>query len=118
MSVPSKAASSELSEVLKHKIESRTAKVGVIGMRQRQTDVAHSNHATFGGAGFDLVFEHFRQFGACSFRWHRHGQLLFLIRHPEPATLHWLVTFAVTAARLRYQATVRRKPSRKSTSGR
>jgi UDP-N-acetyl-D-glucosamine dehydrogenase len=32
MSVPSKAASSELSEVLKHKIESRTAKVGVIGM--------------------------------------------------------------------------------------
>lgn len=32
MSLPSKAASSELSELLKRKIESRTAKVGVIGM--------------------------------------------------------------------------------------
>src|ERR1035438_4181649 len=32
MSLPSKTASSELSELLKRKIESRTAKVGVIGM--------------------------------------------------------------------------------------
>src|ERR1035438_2317110 len=32
MSLPSKATSSELSELLKRKIESRTAKVGVIGM--------------------------------------------------------------------------------------
>ena len=32
MSLPSKAASSELAELLKRKIESRTAKVGVIGM--------------------------------------------------------------------------------------
>src|SRR5664279_1623434 len=32
MSLPSKATSSELSELLKRKIESRTAKVGVIGL--------------------------------------------------------------------------------------
>src|ERR1035437_10089310 len=100
--------------------------------RQRQADIAHSNHANFSGAGLDLAFEQFRQFGACSFRWQRHSKFLGYRYKPFrssfygsalqalphgmlPVEGYALIVFA--ADRSRYQTTVRFRPSSKSISG-